>query len=110
MREKYGQKLVVYGSTQTHSIAKKVSPGPIRLRIGSSWSKSTLSALLMLQAAVILGLEFRAVPVSVKDDYGLRGEPLRKVMQADQDAGYVPFFVGKLSPSSAMSSPLRWDR
>lgn len=25
IREDYGQKLVVYGSTQTHSIAKKVS-------------------------------------------------------------------------------------
>jgi aromatic-L-amino-acid decarboxylase len=25
IREKYGQKLVIYGSTQTHSIAKKVS-------------------------------------------------------------------------------------
>jgi hypothetical protein len=24
IREKYGQKLVIYGSTQTHSIAKKV--------------------------------------------------------------------------------------
>jgi len=68
-REKYGQKLVIYGSTQTHSIAKK--------------------------AAVILGLEFRAVPVSIEDEYGLRGEALRKVMKADADAGYVPFFVGE---------------
>jgi len=70
IREKYGQKLVIYGSTQTHSIAKK--------------------------AAVILGLEFRAVPVSIEDDYGLRGEPLRKAMKADVEAGYVPFFVGRL--------------
>ena len=69
IREKYGQKLVIYGSTQTHSIAKK--------------------------AAVILGLEFRAVPVSIEDEYGLRGEALRKVMKADADAGYVPFFVGE---------------
>lgn len=69
VREKYGQKLVIYGSTQTHSIAKK--------------------------AAVILGLEFRAVPVSIEDNYGLRGEPLRKAMQADVDAGYIPFFVGQ---------------
>jgi len=69
IREKYGQKLVIYGSTQTHSIAKK--------------------------AAVILGLEFRAVPVSIEDEYGLRGEALRKVMKADANAGYVPFFVGE---------------
>jgi len=69
IREKYGQKLVIYGSTQTHSIAKK--------------------------AAVILGLEFRAVPVSIEDNYGLRGEALRKAMKADVDAGYVPFFVGE---------------
>jgi len=44
---------------------------------------------------VILGLEFRAVPVSIEDDYGLRGDALRKVMKADADAGYVPFFVGE---------------
>jgi aromatic-L-amino-acid decarboxylase len=69
IREKYGQKLVIYGSTQTHSIAKK--------------------------AAVILGLEFRAVPVSIEDNYGLRGEALRKAMKADVEAGYVPFFVGE---------------
>jgi aromatic-L-amino-acid decarboxylase len=69
IREKYGQKLVIYGSTQTHSIAKK--------------------------AAVILGLEFRAVPVSIEDNYGLRGEALRKAMKADVEAGYVPFFVGQ---------------
>lgn len=77
IREQYGQKLVVYGSTQTHSIAKK--------------------------AAVILGLEFRAVPVSIEDNYGLRGESLRKAMKADVDAGYVPFFVGQ-SNSTALWS------
>lgn len=44
---------------------------------------------------MILGLEFRAVPVSVKDNYGLRGDALRKVMESDQKAGYVPFFVGE---------------
>lgn len=44
---------------------------------------------------MILGLEFRAVPVSIKDDYGLRGDALQKVMKADQEAGYIPFFVGE---------------
>ena len=44
---------------------------------------------------MILGLEFRAVPVSIEDNYGLRGEALRKAMKADKDAGYVPFFVGE---------------
>lgn len=45
---------------------------------------------------MILGLEFRAVPVSVEDNYALRGEALREVMLADRDKGYVPFFVGEL--------------
>jgi len=44
---------------------------------------------------VILGLEFRAVPVSIEDNYGLRGEALSKAMKADVDAGLVPFFVGQ---------------
>jgi aromatic-L-amino-acid decarboxylase len=44
---------------------------------------------------VILGLEFRAVPVSIEDNYGLRGDALREAMKADSDAGYVPFFVGQ---------------
>lgn len=44
---------------------------------------------------MILGVEFRAVPVSVKDNYGLRGDALKKVMKADSEAGYIPFFVGQ---------------
>lgn len=108
VREKYGQKLVVYGSTQTHSIAKKVSPPhPLLSPSELSYPVNMVGMIPTLysvkeltgQAAVILGLEFRAVPVSVTDDYGLRGDALRKVMQADQEAGYIPFFVGAFLPS-----------
>ena len=53
---------------------------------------------------MILGLEFRAVPVSVADNYALRGDVLRKAMEADKAAGYVPFFVGQ-SPFCLTSLP-----
>ncbi|ODN77468.1 hypothetical protein L202_04644 [Cryptococcus amylolentus CBS 6039] len=67
VRQKYGQKLVMYGSTQTHSLGAK--------------------------AAILLGLTFRAVPVSAKDDFALRGDALREAVEEDKKAGLVPFFV-----------------
>ncbi|KAK4689824.1 hypothetical protein P7C73_g271, partial [Tremellales sp. Uapishka_1] len=67
IREKYGQKLVVYGSTQTHSIGAKT--------------------------ALLLGLLFRALPVSKEDDYAFRGKTLQAAMERDIAAGLIPFFV-----------------
>ncbi|WVQ97896.1 hypothetical protein IAU59_005013 [Kwoniella sp. CBS 9459] len=67
IRNEYSQKLVVYGSTQTHSLGAK--------------------------AALMLGLPFRPVAVSVKDNYSLRGEDLRQAMEKDKAAGLVPFLV-----------------
>ncbi|KAK1926326.1 putative aromatic-L-amino-acid decarboxylase [Papiliotrema laurentii] len=66
-RQTYGQKLVIYGSTQTHSLG--------------------------LKAAVLLGLTFRAVEVAEADKFALRGEALRKAIDRDAADGFVPFFV-----------------
>ncbi|EIW65462.1 hypothetical protein TREMEDRAFT_70540 [Tremella mesenterica DSM 1558] len=67
VREKWSQKLVMYGSTQTHSIAAK--------------------------AARLLGLRFRAVHVTAADGYALRGDALREAIEADVATDLVPFFV-----------------
>ncbi len=62
-------KLVMYGTTQTHSIAVK--------------------------AALILGLDFRALHVSREDAYALRGETLRSALEEDTRAGRVPFMLSR---------------
>ncbi|ORX34523.1 putative aromatic-L-amino-acid decarboxylase [Kockovaella imperatae] len=67
IREKYGQRLVIYGSTHTHSLGAK--------------------------AALLLGLQWKAVPVSAADNYSLRGDALRRVIEEDIANGLVPFFV-----------------
>ncbi|ORY27788.1 putative aromatic-L-amino-acid decarboxylase [Naematelia encephala] len=66
-RQQSSQKLVMYGSTQTHSLGAK--------------------------AAKLLGLQFRAVAVSAADDYALRGAPLRDAIETDVAQGMIPFFV-----------------
>lgn len=60
-------KLVMYGTTQTHSIGVK--------------------------AAMILGLNFRPIEVHAKDAYGLRGDSLRKTLAEDTAKGLVPFML-----------------
>ncbi|KAI9635328.1 putative aromatic-L-amino-acid decarboxylase [Dioszegia hungarica] len=67
LRAKYSPKLVMYGSTQTHSLGEK--------------------------AALILGLSFRAVPVAAADGYALRGDALRKAIEEDVKKGLIPFYV-----------------
>ncbi|KAL5631660.1 hypothetical protein ACGC1H_007243 [Rhizoctonia solani] len=60
-------KLVVYGTSQTHSLGAK--------------------------AALILGLQFRAIEVDAKDNYALRGELLMRALEEDRKAGKHPFVV-----------------
>lgn len=60
-------RLVMYGTTQTHSIGAK--------------------------AALILGLDFRALPVSHEDGLSLTGETLRAALEEDEAAGRVPFML-----------------
>lgn len=60
-------KLVMYGTTQTHSIGAK--------------------------AAIVLGLNFRAIEVMAKDAYSLRGEQLQAALKEDTEKGLVPFML-----------------
>jgi len=69
IREQYTPKLVMYGSTQTHSLGVK--------------------------AGRILGIPFRAVPVRAEDGYALRGADLKKAMEEDVAKGLVPFCVSE---------------
>lgn len=60
-------RLVMYGTTQTHSIAAK--------------------------AALILGLDFRALEVMAEDGFSLRGATLEAALKEDEAAGRVPFML-----------------
>lgn len=60
-------KLVMYGTTQTHSIGAK--------------------------AAIVLGLNFRAIEVTAKDAYSLRGEKLEAALKEDTEKGLIPFML-----------------
>ncbi|KAG8942318.1 hypothetical protein FRC03_003326 [Tulasnella sp. 419] len=61
------QKLVIYGTTMTHSLGSK--------------------------AALILGLSFRALDAHKEDGFGLRGETLRVALEEDEKAGKKPFIL-----------------
>lgn len=63
------EKLVIYGTTMTHSLGSK--------------------------AALILGLRFRALEVSKSDNYGLRGDTLRQALEEDKKAGLAPFILSE---------------
>ncbi|TKY87550.1 hypothetical protein EX895_003564 [Sporisorium graminicola] len=65
-RGKLTSKLVIYGTTQTHSIAAK--------------------------AALILGLDFRALPVAAPD-YSLDAATLTRAIAQDEAQGRVPFLL-----------------
>ncbi|CAE6461352.1 unnamed protein product [Rhizoctonia solani] len=60
-------KLVIYGTSQTHSLGAK--------------------------AALILGLQFRAIEVHAKDNYALRGDSLVNALEEDRKDGKHPFVV-----------------
>ncbi|KAK0550248.1 hypothetical protein OC846_003728 [Tilletia horrida] len=64
-------RLVLYATTQTHSIACKV--------------------------ASLLGLAFRALEVRAEDAYALRGHTLKAALEEDTKAGRVPFMLGTTS-------------
>lgn len=51
--------------------------------------------LILLKAALLLGMQFRAVPVSRSDDYSLRGQALRQALERDVKEGLIPFFVSE---------------
>jgi aromatic-L-amino-acid decarboxylase len=59
--------LVIYGTTQTHSVGAK--------------------------AALILGLEFRAIETKAEDLWGLRGATLEVALEEGKKEGKVPFIL-----------------
>ena len=63
------ENLVVYGTTQTHSLGAK--------------------------AALILGLQFRALEVRKEDGHALKGATLEQALKEDHDAGREPFIVSR---------------
>lgn len=61
--------LVIYTTTQTHSLGVK--------------------------AGLVLGLEVRALEVKKEDEYGVRGETVRAALQEDVARGKRPFIFGE---------------
>ena len=66
--------LVIYTTTQTHSLGVK--------------------------AALVLGLECRSLEVTPEDRFALRGETLRSALAEDAARGKRPFVLGKSFQSS----------
>ncbi len=64
--------LVIYTTTQTHSLGVK--------------------------AGLVLGLKVRALEVKKENEYGLRGEELHAAVEEDHARGRRPFIVGELLP------------
>lgn len=60
-------KMVIYGTTQTHSLGAK--------------------------AALVLGVQFRALVVHAKDNFALRGETLSQALVEDQEKGLHPYLM-----------------
>ena len=60
--------LIIYTTTQTHSLGVK--------------------------AALVLGLECRALKVAVEDGFALRGATLRTALEEDKARGKHPFVLG----------------
>ena len=65
------EKLVLYTTTQTHSLGKK--------------------------AGLVLGLKVRALQVTTEDDFALRGETLNAALKEDVATGFHPFILSMSS-------------
>jgi aromatic-L-amino-acid decarboxylase len=99
IRDMYHSKLVMYGSTQTHSIGIKVGRA---LYSGHTRSPKAGSPIVdrnvffdISQAAKILGLKWRSLPTFKEDDYALTGETVRKALEEDEKKGLIPFMLSE---------------
>jgi aromatic-L-amino-acid/L-tryptophan decarboxylase len=70
------ESFVIYTTTQTHSLGKK--------------------------AALILGVQCRALDVTPEDKFALRGDTLRKALAEDKAAGRHPFILSASLDSSIL--------
>ena len=75
-------KLVVYTTTQTHSLG--------------------------LKAGLILGLPVYAIPVRPEDNYSLCGQDLREAIANDQAEGVHPFVISKTDSVFSLSVVLKY--
>lgn len=66
-REELASKLIMYGSTQTHSLGAK--------------------------AGLVLGIPFRAIETYAEDNWALTGPSLEKAIQEDAEKGLIPFML-----------------
>lgn len=71
--------LVIYTSTQTHSLG--------------------------LKAGLVLGLPVRALEVKPEEHYSLRGETVREALEEDKRRGRKPFILSKTSPGNQGQRP-----
>ena len=62
--------LIIYTTTQTHSLGSK--------------------------AGLVLGIQVRAIEVSHDDQLGLRGEALRNALEEDATIGFKPFILSNV--------------
>ena len=95
VRTEWTSKMVMYGSTQTHSLGAKVS------QCGLRSMRVNLTFCMSWQAALILGMQWKALPVSSKDNYALTGAAVRAALEEDKKQGLIPFLL------SAFSLPVR---
>ena len=68
-REEIVSRMVMYGSTQTHSLGAK--------------------------AGLILGIPFRALETKEADNWALNGETFKDAIKEDQAKGLIPFMLSK---------------
>ena len=73
------EKLIVYTTTQTHSLG--------------------------LKAGLVLGLPVYAIPVRAKDNYGLRGQGFREAIEKDRAEGKHPFVIGEMGARFLRARP-----
>jgi aromatic-L-amino-acid/L-tryptophan decarboxylase len=64
---------MIYGTTQTHSLGAK--------------------------AALILGMQFRALDVTAEDNFSLKGVTLSRALKEDREKGIHPYLLSKVSVS-----------
>ncbi|CCA69032.1 related to aromatic-L-amino-acid decarboxylase [Serendipita indica DSM 11827] len=76
------EKLVIYGTTQTHSLGAK--------------------------AALILGVHFRALEVKAEDNFSLRGSTLQAALDEDREKGLHPYILMTAEPSIWLHVDAAW--
>lgn len=71
-REEITSKLIMYGSTQTHSLGAK--------------------------AGLLLGIPFRALETTAEDNWALTGATVKKAFEHDAQKGFIPFMLSGWRP------------